>query len=136
MDLTTFLRNYVLMPLTSILPNLNLVNEIQIWYTKIHIYTTKYAFWITKSGFGIWNLDLVYQIWIWFTKFRFGRIEVKGISWYLASKIDSELWKCPMFWQTVLEDIKKSFEYVYWDVNIYWFSSASLWNSTTENTLV
>ena len=33
--------------------------------------------------------------------------------------------------QTVLQDGKKSFEYVHWDVKIYWISPETLWNSTT-----
>ena len=46
-----------LMPLTSILPNLNLVYQIQIY---------------TKSRFGKQNPDLVYQFQNWYTKSGFG----------------------------------------------------------------
>ena len=38
--------------------------------------------------------------------------------------------------QTILQDIKKSLEYVYWDVKIYWISPETLWNSTTLFMLV
>ena len=33
--------------------------------------------------------------------------------------------------QTMLQDIKKSFEYVHWDVTIHWISPETLLNSTT-----
>ena len=38
--------------------------------------------------------------------------------------------------QTVLQDIKKTYEDVHLDVKIYWISPASLWNSTTVITLI
>ena len=38
--------------------------------------------------------------------------------------------------QTVLQNIEKSSEHVYWDIKSYGISYASLWNSTTVITLV
>ena len=38
--------------------------------------------------------------------------------------------------QKVLQGVKKSFEYVHWDIKIYWILPDTLWNSTTVTMLM
>ena len=73
---------------------------------------------------------------IWFSGKKFG---FRMADFYLASRIDFEIWKCLIFDGTAsrcLHYANKSFHYIYLGVKMYWISPASLWISTTVFTLL